>query len=70
MNIFKKIAFVNKVGKAVKQAKEMIDKNKGLADEVKRVVGNLKLDIEALLTFLPQFRPIYKEVMEIVKEVF
>lgn len=70
MNIFQKIALVNKVRKAVKQAKEMIDKNKGLADEVKRVVGNLKLDIEALLTFLPQFKPIYKEVMGIVKEVF
>lgn len=70
MNIFQKIALVNKVRKAVKQAKEMIDKNKGLADEVKKVVGNLKQDIEALLTFLPQFKPIYKEVMEIIKEVF
>lgn len=70
MNIFKKIALVNKIRKATKQAKEMIDKNKGLAEEIKRIIGNLKTDIEALLTYLPQFKPIYKEVLEIVKEVF
>ena len=70
MNIFKKIALINKIRKATKQAKTMIDKNKGLAEEIKRIIGNLKTDIEALLTYLPQFKPIYKEVIEIVKEVF
>ena len=70
MNIFKKIAFINRVKKAVKQAKKSIDSNKGLAQEVKRIIGNLKSDIEALLTYLPQLKPIYKEVLEIVKEVF
>ena len=70
MNIFKKIALVNKIRKALNQAKTMIDKNKGLAEEIKRIIGNLKTDIEALLTYLPQFKPIYKEVLEIVKEVF
>lgn len=70
MNIFKKIALINKVKKAVKQAKKMIDDNQGLANEIKRVIGNLKADIEALLTYLPQLKPIYKEIIEIVKEVF
>ena len=70
MNIFKKIALVNKIRKALNQAKTMIDKNKGLAEEIKRIIGNLKLDIEALLTYLPQLKPIYKEIIEIVKEVF
>lgn len=70
MNIFKKIALINKVKKAIKQAKKMIDTNLDLANEVKRTIGNLKTDIETLLTYLPQFKPIYKEIIEIVKEVF
>lgn len=70
MNIFKKIALINKVKKAIKQAKKAIDENQGLAKEVKRVISNLKQDIDALLAYLPQFKPIYKEILEIIKEVF
>jgi len=70
MNIFKKIALVNKVKKAIKQTKNMLDTNKDLTSQVKRIIGNLKIDIEALLTYLPHFKPIYKEIIEIVKEVF
>lgn len=69
-NIFQEITFVNKVRKAVKQAKTMLDVNQGLAKEVKRIISNLIQDVEALLTYLPQFKPIYKEVIEIVKEIF
>lgn len=70
MNIFKKIALVNKVKKAIKQTKKLLDTNKDLTKEVKRVIGNLKQDIDALLTLLPHLKPIYKEVIEIVKEAF
>jgi len=70
MNIFKKIALINKVKKAIKQTKKMLDTNKDLTSQVKRIIGNLKTDIEALLTYLPHFKPIYKEIIEIVKEVF
>lgn len=64
------ILFPFKVKKAIKQTKKMLDANKDLTKEVKRVIGNLKTDIEALLTYLPHLKPIYKEVMEIIKEVF
>lgn len=67
MNIFKKIAFINKVKKTIKQAKKSIDSNKGLADEVKRIVANLKADIEALLSYLPMFKPIVSELYEMIK---
>ena len=70
MNIFKKIVLVSKIKKAFKKAKTMIDNNQGLAVEVKNRLFYLKTDIEAMLALLPQFKPIYKEVMEIVKEVF
>lgn len=66
MNIF----FIFKVKKAIKQTKKMLDTNKDLTKEVKRVIGNLKDDVEALLAYLPHFKPIYKEIIEIVKEVF
>lgn len=70
MNIFKKIALVNKIKKAVKKSKTMIDNNQGLAVEVKNRLRYLIYDIEAMLSLLPQFKPIYNEVLEIVKEVF
>lgn len=66
MNIF----FIFKVKKAVKQTKKMLDTNKDLTKEVKRLIGNIKQDVEILLTYLPQFKPIYKEITEIVKGVF
>ena len=70
MNIFKKIALVNKVKKAIKKSKKMIDENQGLALDVKNRLRYLIYDIEAMLSLLPQFKPIYNEVLEIVKEVF
>lgn len=70
MNIFKKIALVNKIKKAIKKSKKMIDNNQGLALDVRNRLNYLKADIEEMLSLLPQFKPIYKEVLEIVKEVF
>ena len=70
MNFLKELVLINKVKKSIKQAKKMIDTNKGLAEEVKKILASLKVDIEALLNCLPQFKPIYKEIKEIVKEIF
>lgn len=70
MNIFKKIALINKVKKSIKQAKKMIDENNGLAAQVRNRIEYLVNDVEELIRLLPQFKPIYKEIIEIVKEVF
>lgn len=70
MNIFKKIALINKVKKSIKQAKKTIDTNNGLAAQVKNRIEYLINDVEELIRLLPQFKPIYKEIIEIVKEVF
>lgn len=64
------LLFIFKIKKAVKQTKKMLDANKDLTREVKRIIGNIKQDVEILLTYLPQFKPIYKEVLNIIKEVF
>lgn len=70
MNIFKKIALINRIKKSIKQAKKMIDTNNGLAALVKNRIEYLINDVEELIRLLPQFKPIYKEIIEIVKEVF
>ena len=70
MNIFKKIALINKAKKTIKQAKKSIDINKGLAEEVKRIIGNLKTDIEELLHYLPMLKPVINDFKEIIKEVW
>lgn len=70
MNIVKKIKLIGKIQKALKQAKTMIDKNQGLAYDIKSRLRYLVADIEEMLSLLPQFKPIYKEVIEIVKEIF
>ena len=70
MNIFKKIALIHKVKKALKQAKKSIDTSNGLAADVKNRLYYLICDIEELVKLLPQFKPVYKEIIEIVKEIF
>lgn len=64
------ILFPFKAKKAIKQTKKLLDTNKNLTKEVKTVIGDLKDNIEKLLTYLPHLKPIYKEIIEIVKEVF
>ena len=66
MNIF----FIFKVKKAVKEAKKMIDKNNGLAVDVKNRLHYLICDFEELIGLLPQFKPLYFEAREFIKETF
>lgn len=70
MNIFKKIALINKVRKSIKQAKKMIDDNNGLAAQVRSRIEYLINDVEELIRLLPQFKSVYEDVEKIVKEVF
>lgn len=66
MNIF----FIFKVKKAIKEAKKMIDKNNGLAVDVKNRLHYLVCDFEELIGLLPQFKPLYFEAREFIKETF
>lgn len=70
MNIFKKVRLIAKINSALKKSKKAIDKNNGLAAQVKNRIEYLINDVEELVRLLPQFKPIYKEIIEIVKEVF
>ena len=70
MNIFKQITFVKRVKSALKQAKQTIDNNQGLASSVKNRVEYLKDDLEELLKLLPQLKPVFREGLEIVEKIF
>jgi hypothetical protein len=67
MNIFKKIVLINKVSKALDEAKDLIDNNHQLTEDTKKVIANLKADIEALIVLLPSLKSAYKEIKEILK---
>lgn len=70
MNIFKKVKLIAKINSALKKSKKAIDKNKGLAGEVKNRLEYLVNDVEELIRLLPEFESVYDEVLNIVKEVF
>lgn len=69
-DFIKKIKFIGKVNKAYKASKKLIDAKKGLAEEVKKVLGNLKADVEALVALLPDFKDVYIEIKEIIEKAF
>lgn len=70
MNIFQKISFLRKVNKAYKASKKLIDSKKGLAEEIKKIIANLKADFEALVALLPDFKEVYNEIKAIIENAF
>lgn len=69
-NIFKQISFINKIKKTIKQAKKTVDNNRGVAEDVKKKVGNVKMAIEDLLFSLPMLKPLYVDVVDIIKRLW
>lgn len=70
MNFFKKIILIKKIEAKVKEAKKLIDKNKGLAGKVKKVFGNIKNDFDELITLLPMLKGVKDEILETLKDLF
>jgi hypothetical protein len=69
MNIFQKIAFVNRISKAVKKSKLLIDSKKDLAEKVRKHIDNIIGEVQELVRLLPDFRNVYLEVVEIVENI-
>lgn len=66
MNIFKKIALINKITKAAKQAKKIIDEHEHLTGDLQKALLNLKADLELLAGLLPSLRNVYKDIKELI----
>lgn len=69
MNIFQKIAFVNRISKAVKKSKLLIDTKKDLAEKVRKHIDNIIGEVQELVRLLPDLRNVYLEVVEIVENI-
>ena len=67
MNIFKKISLINKINRAIKQAKLIREKNSQLADDLEKALLNLKADFEVLTGLLPALKNIYIDIKELLK---
>lgn len=69
MNIFQKIKLIGKINKAIKTAKKKINSKESVAKDLRKVIKQLKLDIEALMTILPECKDVCLDLIEIFKNV-
>ena len=69
MNIFKKIAFIKRIEKAIKNSKKLIDSKKDLAEKVKKHLNNICSEVQELVRILPDFRNVYLEIIEIIDNI-
>lgn len=66
MNIFKKIALLNKISKAYKKAENIIKDNSQLAEDLHKALLNLKADFEVLAGLLPSLKGVYSDIKELL----
>lgn len=69
MNIFKKVAFIKRIEKAIKNSKKLIDSKKDLAEKVKKHLNNICSEVQELVRILPDFRNVYFEIIEIIDNI-
>lgn len=67
MNIFKAIGLYNKIEKAIKKSKTLIDTKKDVAEKVGKHLDNILGEIQELVRLLPDLRNVYFEVIEIIE---
>lgn len=69
MNIFKAIGLVNRIEKAIKKSKKLIDSKKDIAEKVRKHIDNIIGEIQELVRLLPDLRNVYFEVITIIEEM-
>jgi len=62
MNFFKKLILINKISKAIKKAKNIIDNHSQLAEDLQKALLNLKADFEVLAALLPSLKGVYNDI--------
>ena len=67
MNIFKKIALVNKITKTVKEIKNILNENSKLSQDLQVAITNLKGDIRVFSQLLPFCHSVVNEILAIIK---
>lgn len=68
MNIFQKISLINRISKAIKKSKKIIDERKEVAEKVRGYIENIMDNFQNIVRLLPDLRNIYFEIVEIIEE--
>ena len=68
MNIFKQISFVNKAKKSWKEAKKLIDSNKGTAEEARQIYVEFKALAERTIKLFPSMTGTIKGLIDIIEK--
>lgn len=70
MNLIQKIKLANKIKKAYKASKKLIDEKQGLAEEVKKAILTLQADLCIIAQLLPDFKEVIEEEKKIIEKCF
>ena len=69
MNIFQKISLINRISKAIKKSKKLIDSKHDIAEKVRKHIENIMFEFQELVRLLPDFRNVYFEIVAIIEDV-
>lgn len=67
LNIFQKISLLNKIAKAWKEIKKLIDGNKKLTEEARQIVLEQIALLERTKKLFPCAKPVIEKLIEIIK---
>ena len=69
MNIFKQVAYVNRAKKSWKEAKKLIDNNKGTAEEARQIYVEFKALADRAINLLPPLKATINGLIDIINKV-
>ena len=69
MNIFHAIGLANRIEKAVKKSKKLIDEKRDLAEKVRKHLENICGEAQELVRLLPDLRNVYFEIINLIEEL-
>ena len=70
LSLIQKIKLINKISKAFKTSKKLIENKQGLAKETQDAIIELRMAAQKLVELLPDYKDVYLEIEEIIKNAF
>lgn len=67
MFILKKLSLANRILKAYKRVKELLDNNKNYSDDVKEAFDLYKQGSEKIISIVPSLKDLYLEILDVLK---
>lgn len=70
LSLIQKIKLLNKINKAYKASKKLIDEKQGLAKETQEAIIELRAAAQKFVELLPEFKDVYLDLEVIIKNAF